>query len=126
MYKIVALVILMLLAACASSPMRLNQTFALHAGETMRVEPDGFEVTLRSVAEDSGCFSPTDCSTMMFNGSIALRLGDRTQLMQVGTILKEGAVLKLDLDGYVFHLTGIRRDTGNQLEVSFIVLGRTN
>jgi hypothetical protein len=126
MHKIALLVFVLLLAACASSPPRLNQPFVLHAGETMRVEPDGFEITLRSVADDSGCFSPTDCSTMVFIGSIAVRLGDKTNLIQAGSILKTGSVLKLDLDGYAFHLTDVRRNARNQLEVTFIVLGRSN
>lgn len=121
-----AFLVPLLLAACVSSPPRLNQPYTLRAGETLRMAPEGFELTLRSVAEDSGCFSPTDCSTMLFNGSIAARLGDKTKLVQAGAILKAGAVLKLDLDGYAFLLTGVRRGAGNQLEATFVVLGRPN
>jgi hypothetical protein len=117
--------LLILLAGCASAPPRLNEPVVLKAGETRAVGSDGFGITLRHISEDSGCLSSTDCSTMIFNGSIVASLGDRNHLIQAGAVLRPGQWLKLDFDGYEFALTDVRRNERNQLQATFIVLGRS-
>jgi hypothetical protein len=118
----IALLLVFLLAGCASAPLRLNEPITLMSGETKQVGPDGFEITLRSVSEDSGCYSPSDCSTMIFHGSIAVRLGEKKDLMQIGAVMKAGQVVPLDIDGYQFQLTGLKPE-GQKLEATFIILG---
>ncbi len=123
MKKIVALILLFILAGCATSPpLRLNEPVYLRPGETKKVGPDGFEITLRSLSEDSGCLSPTDCSTMIFRGSIGVRLGDKSKVIKTGAIMKPGQVVPLEINGYKFQLTGIKQ-TGPKIEAIFIVLG---
>ena len=84
---------------------------------------DGFEITLRSVSEDSGCLSTTDCSTMIFRGSVGVRLGDKSKVIKTGAIMKPGQVVPLEIDGYKFHLTGIKQTAPNQIQAIFVVLG---
>ncbi len=124
MKKVSAIILLFILAGCATSPpLRLNEPVYLRPGETKKVGPDGFEITLRSVSEDSGCLSPTDCSTMIFRGSIAARLGEKSKVIKTGAIMKPGQVVPLDIDGYKFQLTGIKQTGPNQIQAIFIVLG---
>ena len=121
--KVEAILILVALVGCATPPLRLNEPIYLRPGETKRVGPDGFEITLRSVSEDTGCLSLTDCSTMIFRGSIAVRLGDKSKLIKTGAIMKPGEVVRLEIDGYEFRLTGIKQPGPNQIQAIFIVLG---
>ncbi len=125
MKKVAAIILLFILAGCAtSSPLRLNEPIYLRPGETKKVGPDGFEITLRSLSEGSGCLSPKDCSTMIFRGSISVRLGDKTKLINTGAIMKPGQIVPLEIDGYKFQLTGIKQTGPDQIEAIFIVLGR--
>ena len=109
------------LSACTTAPLRLNQPVVLHAGETKAVGPDGLEVTLRSISDDSGCLSSSDCSKMMFEGSIAVRKGDKSDLIQARAIMTPGSALKMDLYGYAFAMTDVRRDKRNHLQATFLV-----
>lgn len=114
---------LFILGGCASRPLGLNEQIALKEGETQQVGPDGFQITLRSLSEASGCLSPDDCSTMLFEGTIVARLGERSMLNQVHAGLKPGQVVSLDIDGYAFQLTGVRHDKNNRVQALFVVLG---
>ena len=123
MKKVAAILALIVLGGCAPRPLRLNEPVVLRAGETKQVGPDSFEITLRSVSDDSGCLSATDCSTMTFRGSIGVRLGDKSKLIQTGAIMKPGQVVPLEIEGYEFQLTGIQRSGRDQVRATFIVLG---
>jgi FKBP-type peptidyl-prolyl cis-trans isomerase len=112
---------LIALGGCATSLPRVDQPVQIRAGETKAVGPDGLEVTLRFLSEDSGCLSPTDCSKMLFHGSIGVRKGDQSDLIQAQAIMQPGHVLRLDLHGYKFQLTDIRRDKQNRLTATFVV-----
>ena len=54
----------------------LDQPFVLRQGQTGRIEAEDVSVTLRSLSEDSGCFSPDDCSTMLAEGTLAMQAGE--------------------------------------------------
>jgi len=123
MKRTIAGVLAVAMAGCASAPQRVDHSVVIHVGETKPVGPDGLQVTLRSASADSGCLSPTDCSTMMFSGSIAVRKGDKNDLIQAQSIMQPGQALTLDLDGYKFQMTDIRRDSRNQLQATFVVPG---
>jgi hypothetical protein len=124
MKKLVTIIILLVLGGCASHPLGLNEEIVLNTGETKQVGPDGFEITLRSLSDSSGCLSPDDCSTMMFDGTIVARLGEKSVLNQVQASMKPGQVVSLDIDGYVFQLTGVRQGVSNKVQGIFIVLGK--
>lgn len=45
-------VVLVLASGCTTGPVRLNEPIVLGVGETREIGPDGFAITLRSVADD--------------------------------------------------------------------------
>lgn len=115
------------LVGCASGPVNLNDPFILSAGETRQIGPDGFEVTLRSIDGDSGCFSASDCSTMIFHGSLAVRRGAKSELMLIQAVIRPGQPLSLSLDGYAFDVTEVRRGRDGRFQITLVVHGdRTN
>ena len=120
---LVALV-LILATACATGPARLDEPIVLGVGETREAGPDGFAITLRSVADDSGCVTSSDCSTMIFNGSIVALANGKNHLMQISAVLRPGSAVKLDADGYPFELREVQRDGANRFRVTFVVHGR--
>jgi hypothetical protein len=120
----IAMLVTLMLGACAAVPARLGEPVVLRPGDTQRIGPDGLEITLRSVADDSGCFSPADCSTMIFNGTLAARLAEASRLMQIQAVIRPGQPLTLDIDGYEFDLIDIRRDERNRFQTTIRVRGR--
>lgn len=114
-------VALFVLGGCAAHPPRNDQPVEIRVGESKTVGPDGLELTLRYVSDDSGCLSAKDCSTKLFHGSIGARKGDKSDLIQAQAILQAGHVLTLNLDGYTFLLTDIRRDRQNRYAATFVV-----
>jgi hypothetical protein len=122
--KFAIMIILLVLGGCASHPLGLNQQIVLKAGETKQVGPDGFEITLRSLSDASGCLSPNDCSTMMFDGTIVARLGEKSELNKVQASINPGQVVSLDIDGYAYQLTGVLHGENNKVQAIFIVLGK--
>lgn len=124
MNTIARMIILLVLGGCASHPLNLNQQIALKAGETKQVGPDGFEITLRSLSDASGCLSPNDCSTMIFDGTILARLGEKSMLNQVQASMRPGQAVSLDVDGYAFQLIGVRHGLNKKVEAIFMVLGK--
>jgi len=114
---------LAVLGGCAASPPRTDQPVEIRVGESKTVGPDGLELTLRYVSEDSGCLSAKDCSTKLFHGSIGARRGDKSDLIQAQAIMQEGHALTLDLDGYKFLLTDIRRDNRSRYAATFTIPG---
>src|SRR5436305_5314653 len=87
----------------------LETSFALSVGETARVEPEGLEVTLRSMSDDSGCDDPKDCGSILFKGTIFTRLGDKKDLAQITAMFEPGKVFTLDIAGFQVQLSDIRR-----------------
>jgi hypothetical protein len=126
MKKFATILILLVLGGCASPPMGLNEQVVLKAGETKQVGPDGFEITLRSLSNDSGCLSPSDCSKMIFDGSVSFRLGEKSKISHVRAIMKPGQGVSLDLDGYEFQVTGVQHSANNEVQGTFIVYGKNN
>ncbi|HEY0553623.1 MAG TPA: hypothetical protein VGG20_05115 [Thermoanaerobaculia bacterium] len=109
--------VLLVLTLCAGGLARaeepvkteLDTSFALSVGETARLEPEGFEVTLRSMSDDSGCDDPKACSTLLFKGTILTRLGEKKDLAQITAMFEPGKVFTLDFEGYQVQLSDIRR-----------------
>lgn len=110
------------LGAAASSTTALAQPFVLHVGEHRRVGPQGVDVTLRSLSSDSGCLTPSDCSLMLFKGTLILRVGEATQLQEVDATIEPDAPVDLDFEGYTIRLGEIRRNQRGQLGATFSVV----
>lgn len=123
MKKYATVMLLAVLGGCAALPPGLNQQIFLREGQTRQVGPDGFEITLRSLSDDSGCLSPGDCSTMLFDGTVVARLGEKSTMTQIQASLRPGQVVPLDIDGYAFQLTGVRQGENNRVQAIFVVLG---
>jgi hypothetical protein len=101
----------------------LGKPFALAVEETARVEPDGFEVTLRSVSDDSGCDDPKDCTGYLFNGTLLLRLGEQKQLAQLMVSFAPGSPYSMKFAGYQVEMASIRRvQKGGPLLATFRVV----
>ncbi|HEX4495423.1 MAG TPA: hypothetical protein VIE43_07130 [Thermoanaerobaculia bacterium] len=110
--------VLLVLALCAAAnqaraeePVKaaLDAPFALSVGETARMEPEGLEVTLRSMSDDSGCDDPKECESILFKGTIFTRLGDKNDMAQITAFFSPDSPFTLDFAGYTIELTDIRR-----------------
>jgi hypothetical protein len=99
--------------AHAEEPVKavLDTPFALSVGETALVEPEGLEVTLRSMSDDSGCDDPKDCGSILFKGTIFTRLGDKKDMAQITAFFSRESPFTTDFAGYTIELTDIRRPT---------------
>lgn len=124
MKKFATVILLVALGGCAALPLGLNQQIFLREGQTKQVGPDGFEITLRSLSDDSGCLSPGDCSTMLFDGTVVARLGEKSTMTRIQASLRAGQVVPLDIDGYAFQLTGVQQGVNDSVQAVFIVLGK--
>ncbi len=98
---------------------QLGEPFVLHRGATVTVQPPGLALTLRSLATDSGCLSPEDCSSMLFRGTLVLRFGDRTELHEVDTMVAPNAPAWLEFADYDVRIDAVRPDAKGQLGVTF-------
>jgi hypothetical protein len=111
--------------ACAEGPKvveaELETPFVLAVGETGRVEPDGLEVTLRSASDDSGCLAPNDCSVASFNGTIAMRLNDQSDLATVQAMMGPGQGVSLTFAGYEISFGDVRRLGKDRVQATFTV-----
>ncbi|MFL6232512.1 MAG: hypothetical protein ACJ76N_05205 [Thermoanaerobaculia bacterium] len=108
------LLVLLLFAggrARAQEPVKaeLDAPFALSVGETARLESEDFEVTLRSITDDSGCDDPKDCSIFLFKGTLLSRHGGKKELMEVNASFMPDKPVDLKFDGYRVELTAVRR-----------------
>lgn len=126
LFLIVAL--LAMRGVARAEPLETIQTamatpFTLGAGETARVEPQGFEVTLRTIAEDSGCVGSKDCSVMLFHGTLTMMLDPQRQLANVDQRLAAGSPASVEFAGYRVEMTDVRRAAaGAPLRVTFQVV----
>jgi hypothetical protein len=111
--------------AHAQEPVKaeLEAPFALAAGETARLESENFEVTLRSMSDDSGCDDPKDCSTILFKGTILTRHGEKKDLAQIMAMFAPDRPYTMTYEGYQVQMTAIRRpDPKGPLYATFRVV----
>jgi hypothetical protein len=112
-------------AASAEGPAaveaELDTPFVLVVGQTGRVETEGLEVTLRSASDDSGCMSPDDCSVAVFEGTIAMRLGEKRDLATVHSIMEPDQATSIDFAGYEIRFGSVRRLGKGDLQATFTV-----
>lgn len=100
---------------------QLETPFVLVVGETGRVEPEGLEVTLRSASDDSGCLAPDDCSTATFQGTIAMRLDEKSDLATVQAIMEPGQSVSLTFEGYEIRFGEVRHLGKDRVQATFEV-----
>jgi hypothetical protein len=98
----------------------LSAPFVLAKGESMRVGPDGLAVTLRTIADESGCMEANDCSIMLFVGTIYLRQGDKKLLMELNASFRPEQPADFEFAEYKVLVTATQR-VGGKLQASFRV-----
>ena len=123
-----ALMILALVAggrARAQEPVKaeLDTPFALAVGETARLDSENFEVTLRSMSDDSGCDDPKDCSSILFKGTLLTRHGEKKEMAQIMAFFAPDKPYAMTYEGYQVQMTAIRRpDPKGPLYATFRVV----
>ena len=111
--------------ARAQEPVKaeLDTPFALAAGETARLESENFEVTLRSMSDDSGCDDPKDCSSILFKGTLLTRHGEKKEMAQIMAFFAPDKPYAMTYEGYQVQMTAIRRpDPKGPLYATFRVV----
>jgi hypothetical protein len=86
----------------------LGAPFGLSAGQMARVEPEGLEITLQSISDDSGC-AGKKCSASLFKGSIFTRLGEKTYVPDTAAFFTPDSPYTFDFAGFTVELTLISR-----------------
>jgi hypothetical protein len=111
--------------ARAQEPVKaeLDAPFALAVGETARLESENFEVTLRSMSDDSGCDDPKDCSSILFKGTLLTRHGEKKEMGQIMAFFTPDKPYTMTYEGYQVQMTTIRRpDPKGPLYATFRVV----
>ena len=100
----------------------MDAPFVLVVGETARVAgPDVLGLTLRSASEGSGCMAPDDCEVMLFEGTLALRVGEERQLAEFNVSFRPGKPFTHTFGGYEYQMLAVRR-VKERVEVTFQVV----
>lgn len=99
----------------------LGQPFALRVGQVAYLEDADFNLTFRSISDDSGCLTADDCSIMTADGSLALRRGDETQLFSFITSFDPETPFSTDFAGLTVQLTSIKQLTDGGHVAVFVV-----
>lgn len=99
----------------------LGQPFALHPGQEAYIEADDFSLTLRSLSEDSGCFSADDCSVMMAEGTLAVQAGDEKELLDFSASMTPDSPFTYEFGDYVVAMTHVEHDEDGELLATFTV-----
>ncbi|MEZ4683203.1 MAG: hypothetical protein R2932_54245 [Caldilineaceae bacterium] len=94
--------------------MDLGQPFTLHVGESVNIPAADLQLTLRSMSDDSGCLTATDCSVMMANGTLALQRGDERELLTFITSFSPEQAFTYDFAGYVVELLHLEKELGEK------------
>lgn len=122
--RIIALMVCLLLGsglAARAQQVELETPFTLTEGQSAQVS-DGFQVTLRTISEDSGCMTPDDCSTMMFKGTLVLRSGEESQFGEFDVSFYADKPFTTSFGGHTVEISAVRRLAKDHFEVTFKVL----
>ncbi len=99
----------------------LGATFTLKRAQTATIDGENFKLTLRSMSDDSGCFSDDDCSTMNFDGTVALQKDSDKNLVQIRAGWSEDKPFQVDeFVGYIVLMHSVKRVDG-ELQATFSV-----
>ncbi|MFN8445576.1 MAG: hypothetical protein U0175_32595 [Caldilineaceae bacterium] len=102
-------------------PVKMNQPFLLRVGESVTLADSELSVTLRSLSDDSGCFTKDDCSTMTADGSLALRNGDDRELASFMTSFDPDTPFVYEFSGYEIVLTHVEQDETGEPVATFLM-----
>ena len=100
-----------------------GQPFALIVGQTAQIPEEEFSLTLRSLGDDSGCFTPDDCSTMIADGTIAFKHGEQKELLTFSASFSPGSPFTYEFDGYEVQLLEVKQLEGGSQVATFLIDG---
>ena len=99
----------------------LDQPFVLRPGQTGRIEAQDVSLTLRSLSEDSGCFSPDDCSTMLAEGTLAMQAGEDKELLDFSASLTPDSPFTYEFGDYVIALVHVEANASGERLATFAI-----
>jgi len=104
-----------------SQPLALNQPFSLQVGETATIHAADLQVTLRSVSEESGCLTPSDCSLMLAEGTLVLQKGERREVLTFNASFTLEQPFDYEFAGYTVQLVHLKKGRDGQHLATFVV-----
>ena len=104
---------------------QVNQPFTLQVGKTATVADANLKLTLRSVAEDSGCLSEDDCSLMLAKGTLVLQQGDEREVLDFNVSFTPEQPFDYEFAGYTVTLVHIEKTHNGAPVATFVVKKRT-
>lgn len=99
----------------------LDHPFTLRVGETATLAAVDFQITLRSLSDDAGCLTPTDCSVMMADGTLVLQQGNDREILTFITSFAEGQSFDYAYQGYNVRLTRLAADETGEQVATFVI-----
>lgn len=99
----------------------LNQPFTLQVGETTDLPDVNFKITLRSLAEDSGCLTANDCSLMLAEGTLVLQQGNDREVLTFNVSFTPEQPFTYDFAGYAVHLVHLEQGRDGNQVATFVV-----
>ena len=101
----------------------LDQPFVLRPGQTARNEAEDVSLTLRSLTEDSGCFSADDCSVMLAEGTLAMQAGEDKELLEFSAGMTPGSPFSYEFGDYVITLLRVEASEHGKQLATFVISG---
>lgn len=102
----------------------LDQPFVLRPGQTARNEAEDVSLTLRSLTEDSGCFSADDCSVMLAEGTLAMQAGEDKELLEFSAGMTPGSPFSYEFGDYVITLLRVEASEHGKQLATFVISGK--
>lgn len=102
-------------------PAVLNRPFTLRAGETADLRDVDFQVTLRSVTDDSGCLTASDCSVMLAEGTLVLQQREQREVLTFNVSFTPEQSFDYDFAGYVVQLIYLKKGRDGEHLATFVV-----
>ncbi len=99
----------------------LDQPFVLRPGQTGRSEAEDLSVTLRSLSEDSGCFSADDCSTMLAEGTLAMQAGEDKELLDFMASMTPDSPFTYEFGDYVIAMVHVEANEDGERLATFVI-----
>lgn len=102
-------------------PAVLNRPFTLRAGATADLRDVDFQVTLRTVTDDSGCLMASDCSVMLAEGTLILQQGTQREVLTFNVSFTPEQSFAYDFAGYVVELIYLKKGRDGEHLATFVV-----
>ncbi|MCB0082309.1 MAG: hypothetical protein KDE47_15310 [Caldilineaceae bacterium] len=104
-----------------SETLRLGQPFTMRVGETTSLDDIDFQLTLRSISDDSGCLTATDCSVMTADGTLILQQGTQREILTFMASITPEQPFDYDFAGYVVRLLHLEVGRDGKAVATFVV-----